>query len=118
MTKLLSVVVVVVCLFLVPEIAENVTQKVIGYVLVGLGFAGCVKIITTRIVISDEAVSEMSVYGIRRIRFDDIEAVRSSRMDPAFVIFGRDGSKIKVHYIFSGAIQFEHEVTRRTEKNW
>lgn len=113
-TKLASAVVVGVCLFLVPEIAENATQTVIGYALVGLGFAGCLRIITTRIIISDEAISEVSVYRNRRIPWSEVEMVRSSRLDSGFVIVGRYGSKIKIHYLFNGAIQLEKEVTRRT----
>lgn len=116
-TKLLSVAVVGIALFLVPAISENALQIFIGYAVVALGFIGCISFLTTQIIVTNDAIRQSSIFVIRIIRWEDVEIVRASRIDAGYVVIALDGTRIKVHYLFKGAVQLEEEIQSRIAKS-
>ncbi len=112
-TRVFGVLLAGASLFIVSQIAENVWQACIGYTLVGFLLLECLRVLSTKIVVSDQAIIETSIFSRCEILWCDVEAVRSSRIDAAFVISSRYGSKIKVHYLFAGSIRLEEEVMHR-----
>ena len=103
-------------LLVIPNLVEDPVGKIVGCVICGVVcFAVAVKIITTRIIVSDVAICEADFWVKRKILWRDIKAVRSSWVDPGFVILGHDGTKIVVPYYLRGAMELERTVSHRIE---
>lgn len=113
LVKLIAIVVVGVSPFIVYEIAESLPQLVIGWVVILAAACGCLDILTVQVRVDESGVERKSIFGRRRIDWDEIVEVRMSKIDAAFRIVDRHGDSIKIHHVINGSGAVEAEAARR-----